>query len=272
MIICNTQIKRSPAVYFRKFFHSNKDKMCSARKRSLSSHEADSSDDDFDYTVQKRLRTNCRKSDTKPNGKQQRDNSGTSKRTRKKRVPTSELLTNSDISITHSTESLTSATTDYISFVDSDDADNIVTGNNLSSDQIIADILDDHSNDVSRDVKPQVLTSTSQSPFQSSVEVSSPKKQSSLLEFFKVERNGIALTKETSINNNICKSANFKMYQSGSSGQMVFKKPNEPKNGNNANRGCPFYKKIPGTYIIDGIYIPVEVHITIYSYTIVIVP
>ena len=236
--------------------------MCSARKRSFNNYEDDSSDNDFDYTVQKRLRTNCRKSDTKPNGKQQRDNPGTSKHTRKKQVLSSKSSKNCSISMTHSTENLTSTAIDYISLVKDDDGDNIVSENNLSSDQIIADILDDHSNDVSCDVKPQVLTSTSQSSIKSSVEVPSPKKQSSLLEFFKVQRNGVVLTKETSTSKNSSKSTNFKMYQSGSRGQMVFKKSNEPKNDssyNTANRDCPFYKKIPGTYTIDRIYVPLKV-------------
>ena len=253
--------------------------MCSARKRK--SFEADNSDDDFDYTVQKRLRANYKQSGVKPNAspneKHQGGNSRISKHPHKNRVLSSESSKTRDISIPYSTESITSATIDHMTFVESDSTDSIVTDNNLSSNQIIADILDDHSNnelcdvkpqalmnishnDMSCDVKPQALTNMSQSP----IEVSSPKKQSSLLEFFKVERNGTVLTKETSTSKNNSKSTNFKMYQSGSSGQMMFSKHNEPKNAssfyNNANRDCPFYKKIPGTCTVDSGYIPPKVY------------
>ena len=162
--------------------------MCSARKRK--SFEADNSDDDFDYTVQKRLRANCKQSGIKPNaspnGKHQRGNSRISKHPHKNRVLSSESSKTRDISIPHSTESVTSATIDHMTFVESDSADSIVTDHNLSSNQIIADILDDHSNnelcdvkpqalmnisrnDVSCDVKPQALMNMPKSPIQTSI-------------------------------------------------------------------------------------------------------
>ena len=93
--------------------------MCSARKRT--SFEADNSDDDFDYTVQKRLRANCKQSGVKPNasptGEHQRGNSRISKHPHKNRVLSSESSKTRDISIPHSTESITSATIDHMTFV-----------------------------------------------------------------------------------------------------------------------------------------------------------
>lgn len=227
--------------------------MCSSPKRS--SYEADdSSDDDFDYSLQKRLRTD------RPNRKHQREKSENSKRPRKKRTESNSVKSNGSVSssITHSIESPTSATLDYIALVESND--DSITDNNLSSSHIITDLLDD-CDDVLSVVEPQAITNTSQSPIKRSIDVPSPKKQSSLLDFFKVERNSVVLTKETStsIKNNSTSSdgTKFKMYQSCNS-QMVFKKSDEPKSGssfyNKTNRDCPFYKKIPGTYVSYRIY------------------
>ena len=223
--------------------------MCAARKRSvLSSYDAESSDDDFDYTLQKRLRTDC-KNNVRNNSKLQEENS---KRINKKR-PASKLKipvksnSSSSGSVTHSIDSPTSLLVDCIG------SNETLTDNNLSSSHIISDILDD--DDTLWVVKPQAdLLNTSKSLMQQTpIETPSPKKQSSLLEFFKVQRNGVDLTKETNKSNlRSSNAANLKMYQSGSS-QMVFTNPSESKSSspfyNKANRGCPFYKKIPGIYL-----------------------
>ena len=224
--------------------------MCTARKRS--SYDADSSDDDFDYSLQKRLRTDCTKNSVRNNSKLQEENSKRIHKTKKRpqaklKIPVKSNTSCASGSVTYSIDSPTS-----LLMEDSNETDN-----SLSSSQIISDILDD-CDDVSRDVlcavKPQAVLNTSKSPIQRPIKVpSSPKKQSSLLEFFKVQRNGVVLTKETSITNKASSRSsngtNFKMYQSGSS-QMVVTKPSESKSDssfyNKTNRGCPFYKKIPG--------------------------
>ena len=224
--------------------------MCSARKRS--SYEAYSSDDDFDYSVQKRLRAVCRKKDVRSNKKRQREKPVNLKHPRNNQISVSSKSNSfrSNGSISSSViESSASGTLDCLALMESKD-DSIVSDNNLSSSHIIDDVLSD-CDDVPCPVEPQGLTTT-QSPTQRPIEIPSPKKQSSLLEYFKVERNGVILTKEETTaritSSTSSNSTNFKMYRSGSS-QMVFKKPNEPKNSssfnNKTNRNCPFYKKIP---------------------------
>ena len=222
--------------------------MCTARKRS--SYDADSSDDDFDYSLQKRLRTDCRKNIVRNNGKRQEENS---KRIHKKRPPPKlKIAVKSDTSASGSVTYSIDSPTSILDCIDNNEADESIT-----SSQIISDVLDDDCDDGLCAVKPQAVLNISKSPSiqQRPIEVPSPKKQSLLLEFFKVQRNGVVLTKETSITNKTSSrssnDANFKMYQSGST-QMVFTKPNEAKNNssfyNKTNCGCPFYKKIPGTY------------------------
>lgn len=235
----NSLIERSQIVYFREL-----SPMCSARKRSF--YEVDSSDDDFDYSLQKRLKMDCIKTERSNSKRQGKNSRRTHKNSSRSNFVKSEKSTSS--SVTHSIEALGRLTT-----VDSINDDTFVTDNiSTDSSHIIAEILDDDRGDVV--CAPQPLTITPPgaptSPIQKPIEVPSPKKQLTLLDFFKVERNGVVVTKETLITNNT-RNKNFKMYQSESS-QMVFKKPSEPKINssfcNKTNRDCPFYKKIPGTY------------------------
>ena len=190
--------------------------------------------------------------------------------------------------VTDSIECSTSTTMpSCITSVDSNDDSNsfafdLNSDYNLSTSEIITDLLDG-CDDVVCNVEPRELLNTSDLLVRKPIEVDdcdgvvhnvmepqillvqkpinmlpcpSPKKQSSLLEYFKVKRNGVVLTKDTdttnsnSTNNSTnTNSSNFKMYQSRSS-QMVFKKPNEIKNSSSfyakTNHDCPFYKKIPG--------------------------
>ena len=223
--------------------------MCSTRKRS--SFGADnSSDDDFDYSLQKRLRKDCRKNNkSQPKEK--------SKRTHKKGSPSKLKITvtsNNSVSKSSFESPASSLIDDCLGFEDNDDSIN-EADNSLSSSQIISDILDDKCDDVSCHVK---LQDVSKSPIQRPFELKSPQKQSSLLEYFKVKRNGIVLTKEAASMTNktstrTTNSTNFKMYRSQSD-QMVFKKPNESETNlsfyNKTNRDCPFYKKIPGKCLV----------------------
>lgn len=235
--------------------------MCSARKRS--SYEADSSDDDFDYSLQKRLRAVCRKKDVRSNKKRLREKPVNLKHSRNNQISVSSKSNSfrSNGSISNSViESSASGTLDCLALMESND-DSIVSDNNVSSSHIIDDVLSD-CDDVPCPVEPQALTTTSQSPTQRPIEVPSPKKQSSLLEYFKVERNSVILTKEETTarttSSTSSNSTNFKMYRSGSS-QMVFTKPNKPKNSTSfyskTNRNCPFYKKIPSMVFILSAFV-----------------
>ena len=227
--------------------------MCSARKRSSCGAD-DSSDDDFDYSLQKRLRTDCRKNNIRnskglPKEKSRRKHEKGPPSQQKNSVTSNNSVCRSITSVDSPTSSLID---DCLGLEESHDSKN-EADNSLSSSHIISDVLDayDECDDVSCHIKLQDVT---KSPTQRPFEAQSPQKQSSLLEYFNVKRNGIILTKETAsitskTSTRPTNGTSFKMYRSQSD-QMVFKKPNESKANssfyNKSNRDCPFYKKIPG--------------------------
>ena len=135
----------------------------------------------------------------------------------------------------------------------------------ISSTDIINDVLDNDECDDDMTCVVEPWASISDSSIRKPIKV---KKQSSLLEFFKVERNSIVVAKEASTSTsttstrrkrgstNISNDVNCsKMYQSEGSNQLVFVKPDIVKNNlfynkarDKVKRDCPFYKKIPGDY------------------------